>query len=229
MQQMKTMSLAVAVLAAAACGNENAKSQKLTDPQIAGVLGSLDQSEVTVAQGALPVLQADAARRFAQMMIDQHSASKQEVSQVLSQQGLSPESSPLSQAIDRNAGALVSQLTDPEAAQVDLGYANSQVSAHQQALTLIDCVILADASNATLKSTVSDKVRPMVATHLGDANALVTELNSPATPDGGTDGGSVLSQLGQGATGDTADCSNLCTRSTEGGPLPEEYRLAACK
>lgn len=235
MQSLKMFALAVAVLAAVACGKDEAKNQKLTDPQIAAVLGSLDQSEINLAQGVQPLLQDDGTQRFAQMMIDEHTSSKQQTSQLVSQQGINPEAGPLSQAIERNAAGLNDVFHDPETMEIDVGYADSQVQMHQQALTMIDCAIVPDVSNGALKSRITDQVRPMIATHLGTATDLARaeKMGTPGdgtSTDGGTaDGGSVFLPLGQGAVGAAVDCSNLCTRFTEGGPLLEEYRLTLCK
>ena len=147
----------------------------LDDAQILKVLSTANSGEVSVAQVAKPALKNSAAVSFAQMMIDEHGAANAQTLALVSSKHLAPTPSEVSEALEVDTAAVIATLSKTAPAAFDKVYIGSQVTMHQQVLTLIDSRLIPDASDADLKALLST-LRTSVAAHLSAATAINTTL-----------------------------------------------------
>lgn len=203
-------------------GGGTAASQvtALTDPQSAAVLASLNNGEIGVAQAVMARLTQQDIFDFGQVMITEHTGANLQAMTLLTQQGITPGPSALSQAIDRSAQEVMNQLQPLNDLQLNQAYIDSQVLMHQQALAIVDCVVLPSLQNAALRGFVTGTVRPAVAMHLTLATAISASTNSGQAAVGSIDGGT--------GTVAASDCSMACTALSSGGLLTDPLRTAAC-
>jgi len=203
----------------------------LSDAQSAAVLSALNSGEILVAQAVLPRLANADAEAFAQRMITEHGTLNQQAAALLMQLGITPQANAVSQALDANAQQVISQLSGMSGAALDLAYMNSQVQMHEQALGMLDCVVLNSVQNGTLRQFVMNTVRPGVIDHLASATSLVAALGGAqarvGTADGGT-GADAGTADGGAVAGVTPECSLACLPPASGGLFPEPVAMAAC-
>lgn len=161
------------------------------DPQVAAVVAAADTGEINAATYALTRAADSRVRDFAQMMVTDHTALMTAAMTVLTAQGITPQSSPLSAQVTADNAAALQALQTAPAAVFDRTYVNGQVSAHQQVLATMDLVLLPAVTNAAFRAALTS-ARARVAMHLDMARQLQLVLTSVAS-DGGVvaDGGTV--------------------------------------
>ena len=147
----------------------------LNDAQILKVLSTANEGEVSVALVAKPSLQNSAAVSFAQMMISDHSTADGQTLALVTSKQLAPERSDVSDALEVDTATVISKLSKTPAAAFDKVYMDSQVTMHQEVLSLIDTRLLPDASDADLKALLTT-LRTSVAAHLTNAQTISASL-----------------------------------------------------
>lgn len=118
----------------------------LSDAQVLLVLDTLNQGEVEVAYAAFPRLADVDVQAFAQQMITDHSAARQEVLGVASTLAITPLPSGVQMMLKAKAEAKVAMFHMSGGATLDEPYVDSQVADHAAALTLL--TELADEAEA---------------------------------------------------------------------------------
>jgi putative membrane protein len=159
---------------------EQGSMSTLTDAQIAKILATVDTGEIEQAQLAISKAQQPAVRDFAQQMIDQHTASKQQGAQLVSQAGITAASTPIASNLERKAMTMLDQLKGTDAAGFDAAYMKGQVQQHQEVLNLIDSQLLPAAKNEAMRQQLT-AAREMVAGHLKHAQQLEQPSSATAT------------------------------------------------
>jgi len=139
------------------------------------VLSTANEGEVSVALVAKPNLKDSGALSFAQMMISEHSAADGQTLALVTAKQLAPERSEVSDALEADTATVISELSKTPSAGFDKAYMDSQVSMHQQVLSLIDTRLLPDADDADLKALLTT-LRASVATHLSNAQTISASL-----------------------------------------------------
>ena len=119
-----------------------------------------DMYEVEAAKVALARSQNAEVKTFAQMMVDDHTKSTNDLKSAIAASGLSltPPS-----ALDEAHAENIQELKDEEAADFDKAYLNDQVDAHQMALDLLQRYAN-DGDNAQLKGFAATTA-PVVQAH----------------------------------------------------------------
>jgi putative membrane protein len=159
----------------AGTGGEAGSPAALNDAQILKVLSTANAGEVSVAQVAKPALQNSAVVSFAQMMIDGHGAANGQTLALVSSKHIAPEPSDASESLEADTAAVISTLSMTTPAAFDKVYIGSQITMHQQVLSLIDARLLPDASDADLKALLGT-LRTAVETHLSTAQTINSSL-----------------------------------------------------
>ena len=126
-----------------------------------------DMYEVEAAKVALARSQNAEVKKFAQMMVDDHTKSTNDLKSAIAASGLSltPPS-----ALDEAHAENIQELKDEEAADFDKAYLNDQVDAHQMALDLLQRYAN-DGDNAQLKGFAATTA-PVVQTHYDHAKQM---------------------------------------------------------
>jgi len=146
----------------------------LSDAQILLVLDTLNQGEVDEAYAALPRLMSAEVRAFAQEMVTDHSAARQQVLTTANALSLAPTPSEPQEELQAEGEAHVATLRTKPAAALDATYINMEVTGHADALSLLD-ELAAAADAAQLKSLIAT-LRATVLEHYQQAQQLQASL-----------------------------------------------------
>jgi putative membrane protein len=142
----------------------------LSDAQILAVLDTLNLGEVTEAQAAEPRLMDDDVAAFADEMIQEHGAARQQVTATATSLGLQPAMNPTQMQLKTESDARVMAIMNATTAMVDAVYVSGQVMAHGSALALL--TELQAAADAEPLKTLIGMQRMDVQEHLTEAMML---------------------------------------------------------
>jgi putative membrane protein len=170
-----TSTLAAANMVADNAGAPAPMAQPLSEEQVLGVLHVANAGEID--QGKLAQTKARDARvkKFAAMMVKDHSEAQKSGMTVARKTNLKPETSPTSQSLETNVTTAITTLKAETPADFDKEYVDTQVKEHQDLLDMIDQKLMASATNADLKGYLTE-VRATVAMHLQHAQELQKEM-----------------------------------------------------
>jgi putative membrane protein len=150
---------------------QGATTAALSDAQIAQILQTVDTGEIEQAQLALSRASSPAAKQYAQMMIDEHSMSKQEGMQLAAQSGMNPSPSATSNQLQMKASQLTEQLRNADAASFDQLYMQGQLRQHQEVLNMITDKLMPSASDPALRQQLT-KTQALVQRHIDHAQDM---------------------------------------------------------
>jgi putative membrane protein len=140
-----------------------ALAEALRDGQIVYVVDTLNAGEVEQAQSALPRLEDDAVRSFAQLMIEEHQRARETLSAFARQQGIGLEGSDAANLVRARSLRVEREIGDASAGDVDRVYIDSQVAAHADAAGLLDNLI--DAADSVALQAELTQLRLNVLGH----------------------------------------------------------------
>ncbi|MEO8877207.1 MAG: DUF4142 domain-containing protein [Polyangiaceae bacterium] len=151
----------------------------LSDGEIAAITNAANQGEIDQAKLALKKAKSAKVKKFAQMMIDHHTAAMNDQVKLVNTAKITPSSNSMSQQIGTDGATALSSLQNDSGADFDKAYIDLQVNEHQQVLTTLDQKLIPAAANPDLKAALV-AFEPKVAEHLKKAQALQTELTTSA-------------------------------------------------
>lgn len=163
-----------AALTAGTAGAHGAVTN-LSDAQVLHVMDTANTGEVAEAQIAADRAQSTAVRNFAQMMIANHSAAKDKGNTLAASTQLTPADNPVSQALRVETDAVTARLNAASSADFDRIYMDTQVTAHQKVLALVNANLLPSAQRAEIDALLSE-MRTQVAAHLTQAQSILSAL-----------------------------------------------------
>jgi predicted outer membrane protein len=178
----------------------------LSDPQIVQVMASYNVTEAMVADAALPDLTRSDVEAFDMHVASDHRAANNSVDTLRDAVPLTAKWSTLSQMVEHDGDLAVADLS--KAGDVDMGYVGAELIASTQALTLIDCVLLAEVQEPALKTLIRDNLRPQIASHRAQAEWFVDPQNTRVSP--------------------LQSCERLCAPRANGGALSDPVRNSVC-
>ncbi|HIE0669524.1 TPA: DUF4142 domain-containing protein [Acinetobacter nosocomialis] len=152
--------------------NEN--HENLTDSQIFKILSTANNGEIKQAKTALPKLKMDEAKKYAEMMIKEHSANEKNAQALASRLQLISQTSNLSESLQNDSDKIVSKLNQVTS-DTDKNYMMSQVKVHRKVLTIIDKQLIPNTKNSELK-TMLVQTRDAVAKHLKAAEDIFKKI-----------------------------------------------------
>ena len=166
---------AAAPTAAAGTGNAPAPSEApaeaLTESQMAKVTELINTGEIEQAKVAQRRAKAPGVKQFAERMIKHHEQARREQTKIVQRLKLTPADSTTAAKVKTDGEAQLTKLKDIDAAGFDAVYISSQITAHQQALDLLDTQLIPNAKTPDVVSALQT-ARAMVQQHLQDARAL---------------------------------------------------------
>lgn len=145
----------------------------LTDSQVIKVLSTANNGEIKQAKTALPKLKMDEARKYAQMMINDHSANEKKAQALANRLNLTPQTSTLSTGLQNDSDKVVAKLS--QSSVTDKDYMMSQVEVHRKVVTMLDKQLIPNAKNIELKNMLT-QTRTAVAAHLKKAEQVVEKM-----------------------------------------------------
>lgn len=152
--------------------NEN--HENLTDSQIFMVLSTANNGEIKQAKTALPKLKMDEAKKYAEMMIKEHSANEKNAQALASRLQLISQTSNLSKSLQNDSDKIVSKLNQITS-DTDKNYMMSQVKVHRKVLTIIDKQLIPNTKSSELKNMLV-QTRDAVEKHLKAAEDIFKNM-----------------------------------------------------
>lgn len=143
----------------------------LDEAQAVDVLATLNRGEISLAQYALTRATSPSARALAQMMIDQHTEVQANVTAWAQTAVVTASPSPVSTTVRESVSAVRNQLATTSDTTFDAEYVQSQITLHQDALTILDERLLPGAHDETFRALLTT-IRAGIATHLAHAIAI---------------------------------------------------------
>lgn len=147
----------------------------LTDADIAAITNAANKGEVDQAKLALQKAKNPKVKKFAQMMVDHHTAAINDQNKLMTSVKITPSSNAQSKQLGDDGATALSSLQNDSGADFDKAYIDLQVNEHQQVLTTLDQKLIPAAQNPDLKAALV-AFEPKVAEHLKKAQALQAEL-----------------------------------------------------
>lgn len=147
--------------------------QNLTESQVIKVVSTANNGEIKQARTVLPKLKTEEARKYAQMMINEHSANEKKGQTLASSLKLTPQVSGISTSLQKDSDNVVRKLSNSSTPDKD--YMSSQVNVHRKVLNTIEKQLIPNAKNTELKNMLT-QTRTAVAKHLKMAEDIVAKM-----------------------------------------------------
>jgi putative membrane protein len=147
----------------------------LSEGQIARIADLVNTAEIDQAKLAQAKARNGRVKAFAAMMIKHHGQAKTEQARLTRQLNISSADSMDAATLQGDGRTTLAALKDTPAADFDAAYIDSQVTAHQKALTIIDERLMPSAKSDGVINALK-LAREAVASHLEQAKALQGEL-----------------------------------------------------
>jgi putative membrane protein len=154
-------------------GQANASAP--SDAQILFILSTVDRAEIEQGQLALNKAQSPRVREFASSMIQQHTASSEEGAQIASTNSMTPESSAAAAELQQKAAQTLNTLSAADPSAFDQQYVQSQVTQHQEVLSMIKSRLIPAADNEALLRQLQ-ATQEMVQMHHKHAQDLAASM-----------------------------------------------------
>ena len=157
-----------------------ADDAKLNDPQIATV--ALTAHEIDIDRGKLALKHTKNAevKQFAEQMVNDHTAGKNEVLALAKKLGVKPEESAVTRSLKDGAKKATAQLKKEKGAAFDKDYIDTEVGYHQAVIDAVKNTLIPGAQNAEVKSALQQAV-PTLEGHLQHAKMVQSQLASHAS------------------------------------------------
>ena len=159
----------------------NASATVMTDANVAAVAHAANMDEIQTSQVAIQRSQNAQVRQFAQMMITEHTAVEQEMMRMLQAKNMTPQPNAVAQAAMQATRATVANLSQRSGMDFDRAYMMHQVQAHRWTLTSLDQSLIPSTRDPEMKTFLSTRVRPGVATHLETAQRINASVGGSAS------------------------------------------------
>lgn len=153
--------------------NNSANPGDLTDGQIAQILLTANQREVSLGEVAAAKTRRGDVRQLATTMVSDHTAAGQTLMLLMSSREIEGSSNVLSRDLQEDSETTRSMLNRRTGSGFDQTYMDAQVKRQEDLLALIDDELLPDAEDTDLRSHVST-TRRAVQHHLQMAQDIVS-------------------------------------------------------
>ena len=173
------------LLSAAACASSSnsmdvvtgltPQVEVLTDANIAAIVVTANNADISYAQLAMALAQDTAVKSFAQTMMTDHNGVNKLAVDLVTKLNVQPVDNMMSLDMKENAEEKRDELRELSGAAFDRAYIDNEISYHEKLLRTIDERLVPSAKNAELKSLLLS-VRPAVASHLARARILRPKL-----------------------------------------------------
>lgn len=139
--------------------------------ELVGLIKANNDAEISLGRTAQKKARREDVRRFAQLMVEQHSASNDELKRTRAEQ----EATDNVRLARQKAKADARRLEGLDAARFDAAYVSQQVEAHRALLTALDRA-LADPVQLGENAALIQRVRGVVSEHLQHAQRLQQQV-----------------------------------------------------
>jgi putative membrane protein len=174
--EITKMKLIIAIAATClTCTVANAAGGAPTDPQIAAIVVTANQVDIDAGKLARSKTRTAAVKKFAQLMITDHSGVNKAATELVQKLHVTPQPSPTSESLQKGGNQNLATLKTLSGAAFDKAYVDHEVAYHTAVLSAVDETLIPSAQNADLKALLV-KVRPAFVAHLEHAKHLQSDL-----------------------------------------------------
>lgn len=151
--------------------SESGRNAALTDGEIVQILATVDNGEIAQAQVALTKTSTPQVRDFANMMISQHTTSKQRASDLATQTKIVPSPSAQANQLQTKGAKMLETLNAADPSDFDKMYIQSQIDQHKEVLEMLNDKLIPAAKDPTLKQQLTE-TQNMVQHHIDQAEKI---------------------------------------------------------
>jgi putative membrane protein len=149
----------------------------LDDAEVAHVAVTANTIDVELGELARSRAASPEVKRFATMMVRDHTAVNERAAALAKKLGVRPKDNPVSQSLLAGAAEARAKVEPLEGADFDRGYIAREIGYHQAVLDALDDVLIPTTENAELKQLLVE-VRPAFAAHLAYAKRVGQKLHA---------------------------------------------------
>jgi putative membrane protein len=147
----------------------------LTDPQIAAIVVAANQVDIDAGNLALKKTKNDDVKKFAQLMVTDHTAVNKAADDLVTKLNVTPEATDASRGLISGGADSRATLDKLDGDAFDRAYVDNEVAYHKAVIGVLDHQLIPSATNADLKSTLVG-VKPAFDAHLQHAESLQAAL-----------------------------------------------------
>ena len=147
----------------------------LSDAEIAAIVVAANAIDVRYGEIARERATDERVREFAETMIRDHTAVNESAGELVSRLGVTPQPNDVSRSLEASAADTREMLLETSGAAFDRSYIANEVAYHRTVLDALDNLLVPNAANAELKTTLVG-VRPAFEAHLRHAESLQQSL-----------------------------------------------------
>jgi putative membrane protein len=151
------------------------KQPKLTDPEVASVAVVANKIDIGYAEIAQKKSKNADVLKFAQTMINDHTAVINEAVALVTKLGVTPKDNAVSKKLMADAAKTKRMLQSKSGKAFNKAYINNEVAYHKAVISAVEGLLIPDASNQELKSLLQNVV-PALKEHLAHAEMLQKNL-----------------------------------------------------
>ena len=150
---------------------------RLSDAEIAAIVVAANAIDVRYGEIARERATDERVREFAETMIRDHTAVNESAGELVSRLGVTPQPNDVSRSLEASAAETREMLMNTSGVEFDRAYIANEVAYHRTVLDALDDLLIPNATNAELKSTLTG-VRPAFEAHLRHAESLQQSLGT---------------------------------------------------
>ena len=173
---MRNMFIALVMLVAGAShAGEPAATKGPSDTNIAAIAVAANAIDVEAGNLALSKSTNAEVKKFAQLMVNDHSAVNKQAGELAAKLKLTPEDDDTARTLKKNAAETLTKLKALNGAEFDRAYVANEVAYHKAVLDAVDTLLIPNTKNGELKALLA-KVRPVIAEHLKHAEMMQKDM-----------------------------------------------------
>ena len=172
---MKALSALTLVSALSISMSTAPAAEPLTDPQIAHAAYTADELDIAYAKIALGKTKNAEVRRFARLMIKDHTAANKAALALVKKLGVTPQDNPFSQTLVSNGEAKKAELRGLSGAAFDQAYAQNEFAYHDVVVKTVAEQWIPTIQNGEFKKFMTD-ANEIFKVHLDHAKHMVDSL-----------------------------------------------------
>ncbi len=154
---------------------EAPKPEPLTDEQIVMITDLANAAEVDQAKVAQGKAKNARVKKFAAMMVSDHSQAKGKQAKIVAKLKLKPADSPVASELKTSGTNTLASLKSAPPADFDKTYMGVQVDEHKKVLDTLTTRLIPNAKDAELKALL-EEMRPTIEAHLKEAGDIQQAL-----------------------------------------------------
>ena len=146
-----------------------------TDPQIAHIVVTANQVDITAGKLAQSKGSNKDVKAFGKEMVKDHTGVNKEATALVKKLKVKPEDNPTSKSLKSGGEDNIKKLKGLKGKEFDKAYIDNEVAYHQVVLDAIDKILVPNAKNEELKGLIV-KVQPAFVAHLEHAKHIQASL-----------------------------------------------------